>query len=54
MVLDFMFTRRFNWFDTIVLLSVPSMIPHIGWWTMLVVVLGAIFSVSAEQRLKVN
>jgi hypothetical protein len=52
MVLDFLFSRRFNWFDMFVYMLAPLMITHVGWWTVLILIVCAVFSVSAENRLR--
>lgn len=54
MVLDFLFSRRFNWFDLIYILAAPMLFQQIGWWAVLVIIVGAIFSASSENRLKGN
>jgi hypothetical protein len=40
--MKFIFKSRFSWFDIILMLSVYLLVPIIGWWTIPVVLVGAV------------
>lgn len=43
------FRRRFNWFDMLYILGAPYLFAEIGWWSVAIILAGAVFSVQMEN-----